>query len=278
MVSNNRFIGDGIISSTATDSLEVHNELAGLKAGVVEVADIQLTGLDAGLSQEIDATCDQLSRQHSVDSLRQWEPIRAVRKMFADWRMDPSKYRPSSEALLRRVIKSKILPRISKIVDIGNLGAIEVGLPHGCYDRTKLSGPIQIRYGKRGEQYEGIGRSSLRLEGRPVFSDVHGPFGSPVSDSTRTMVTESTRELLVIICAPESSSDSMLDDAMTRMIERLVLWCGASGIRKEIVNSRSNGRSRYSGTRELVYAPVQEIAITQEQNLTSRLPAVTEAD
>jgi DNA/RNA-binding domain of Phe-tRNA-synthetase-like protein len=219
--------------SGETSNVEV--ELSGVKAGIVEVANVRVDGLHAELAREIRETCTRLRDLHSFDSLRQWEPVRAVRKMFCVWGEDPSKYRPSSEALLRRIVKGSELPQISNIVDIANLCAIEMAWPYGCYDRKKISGPIAIRRGKIGEEYEGIGRQLFSLEGRPVFSDSLGPFGSPISDSRRTMVTESTNELFVIICAPESSGSTVLEGAMAKLVERLVLWCSASGIRTRTV-------------------------------------------
>jgi DNA/RNA-binding domain of Phe-tRNA-synthetase-like protein len=179
----------------------------------------------------------------SFEGLRKHEPIDAVRTMFRIWGVDPSKYRPSSEALLRRIVKGGKLPRISTIVDIANLGAIETGWPYGCYDRAKISGPVEIRPGKAGEEYEGIGRQRLRLESRPLFADSEGPFGSPISDSTRTMITGSTRELLAIVCAPGNSSVLLLEEALSTLVERLANWCKASGLRKGIVESMSKGQS-----------------------------------
>ena len=128
--------------------------------------------------------------------------------MFRRWGLDPSKYRPSSEALLRRVIQGKGLYRVSNAVDIGNIGSIETGWPFGCYDRSKLHPPIAFRDGAPGEMYEGIGKRTWHLEGRPVLADSQGPFGSPISDSTRSMVTEAARDILVVIYAPAATDDA----------------------------------------------------------------------
>ncbi|HEY6349905.1 MAG TPA: phenylalanine--tRNA ligase beta subunit-related protein [Candidatus Angelobacter sp.] len=217
---------------------DIQIELRGAKAGVVEARKVQVMSCEIGLSEEISATCDRFLKMVSIDSLPHWEQIHAVRKMFREWRNDPSKYRPSSEALLRRVLKRQPFPRISNIVDIANLGAIETGFPHGCYDGARISGPVEIRQGDIGEEYDGIGRQTFRLEGRPVFSDIHGPFGCPVSDSTRTMVTPSTKELLAIILAPESISDLMLGTALSLFVRRLECWCGATGLSTRVVGRR----------------------------------------
>jgi DNA/RNA-binding domain of Phe-tRNA-synthetase-like protein len=245
----------GVLSET--DGLDIRIQLTGMKAGIVEAANVHVRSLDEQPAREINEACTRLRTLYTCDSLRQWEPIRAVRQMFRDWGMDPSKYRPSSEALTRRVVKGEALPSISNVVDAANLGAIEMGWPYGCYDYEKISGPIEIRNGKAGEQYEGIGRQMFRLEGRPVFSDIHGPFGSPVSDSTRTMVSKSTRKLLAIVCVPESSCGPIIEEAISKLAERMVLWCGASRVKTRIANSTS-GHFLQPGPGMFSCAPIDE--------------------
>jgi DNA/RNA-binding domain of Phe-tRNA-synthetase-like protein len=224
-----------ICGDSRSDGIRV--ELNGVKVGVVEAEGLHCMGCDWLLSREIEAVCDEARITHSLESLRNWEPICAIRQLFREWGLDPSKCRPSPEALLRRVLKRDRLPRISTIVDIGNLGAIETGWPYGCYDREKIRGGITIRLGKIGERYQSIGRQMLRLESRPVFSDDLGPFGSPSSDSVRTMVTPSTHDLLVIIFAAETSSNEMLGQALERLIGRLRLQCGATEVKTQLVNA-----------------------------------------
>jgi DNA/RNA-binding domain of Phe-tRNA-synthetase-like protein len=169
-----------------------------------------------------------------VESLAEAEPVRAVRAMFREWGMDPSKYRPSSEALLRRVVQGKGLYRVSNVVDIGNLGSLETGWPYGCYDRSKINPPIALRHGAVGEKYEGIGKQTWHLEGRPVLADSAGPFGSPISDSTRSMITESAKEIMIVIYAPARVLDTSLNLAMMRLKERLTQFASASDARSEI--------------------------------------------
>jgi DNA/RNA-binding domain of Phe-tRNA-synthetase-like protein len=148
--------------------------------------------------------------------------------------MDPSKYRPSSEALLRRVVQGKGLYRVSNVVDIGNLGSIETGWPCGCYDRSRIQPPIELRHGVSGESYEGIGKQIWHLNGRPLLADSQGPFGSPISDSTRSMITDSARDILVVLYVPAGAADASLETAMQRLIERLTQFAGASLTRSGI--------------------------------------------
>jgi DNA/RNA-binding domain of Phe-tRNA-synthetase-like protein len=179
--------------------MEIRIELPDVKLGVVEADDLRFALVDEALANLMDEVCDRKRGEFTLESLADAEPTRAVRAMFRAWGVDPSKYRPSSEALLRRVVQGKGLYRVSNLVDIGNLGSIETGWPYGCYDRSRLNPPIVFRHGAPGELYEGIGKRTWHLEGRPVLADAQGPFGSPISDSTRSMITESSRAVLVVI-------------------------------------------------------------------------------
>ena len=129
--------------------MEIRVELRAVKLGVVEARGVHVTLVEESLAKEMDAVCERLRRIHTVESLPDYEPVRRVRAMFRAWGMDPSKYRPSSEALLRRVAQGKGLYRISNGVDAANLGSIETGWPFGCYDLARISGPITLRRGGR---------------------------------------------------------------------------------------------------------------------------------
>ncbi len=214
--------------------MEIRIELPDLKLGVVEAAGVRVAPADAALAQLMDSVCERKQREFTVETLAEAEPTRAVRAMFRAWGVDPSKYRPSSEALLRRVVQGKGLYRVLNVVDIGNIGSIETGWPYGCYDRSRLRPPIVFREGAASETYEGIGKRTWHLAGRPVLADADGPFGSPISDSTRSMITESARFVLAIIYAPSSAANSTVEAALSRLCERLSQFAGASDTRSAI--------------------------------------------
>jgi len=125
--------------------------------------------------------------------------ILATRTAYKALGKDPARYRGSAEALLRRVIAGKGLPRINAVVDIINLVSVESRLSIGLYDLAHVQGDIVFRAGRAGETYKGIGKYDLNLEGLPVFCDALGPHGSPTSDSERTMVTSETKHVLAVI-------------------------------------------------------------------------------
>ena len=153
-----------------------------------------------------------VSHEHRLDSLLAEAEARvrvsppaesaAVRTMYKRVGIDPTKTRPSNEALLRRVRKGDTIPRINSLVDIVNWCSLEFQLPYGLYDLSKISGPVTIRIGADGESYPGIRKDEVNVSGRITVADSVGAFGNPTSDSARTMVTTATTEALVVVYAP----------------------------------------------------------------------------
>ena len=125
--------------------------------------------------------------------------VEATRTAYKALGKDPSRYRGSAEALLRRVVAGKGLPQINAVVDVINLVSVESRLPVGLYDLGHVVGEIVFRAGRASETYKGIGKYDLNLEGLPLFADTVGPHGSATSDSERTMVTAATKHVLAII-------------------------------------------------------------------------------
>lgn len=217
--------------------MNIRVELHGVSLGALEAEDVQVELARADLALLVSKVSGNIQQAYTLESLAEAETVRAVRSMFRAWGVDPSKYRPSSEALMRRVIQGKGLYHVSTVVDIGNLGSIETGWPYGIYDRSKLAPPVSLRHGADGEMYEGIGKRRWHLAGRPVLADSHGPFGSPISDSTRSMVTESTHDVLAVIYAPASASVNAIQNALSQLGERLTEFADAGAIRSALLPS-----------------------------------------
>lgn len=131
--------------------------------------------------------------------IAEMEGISSSRKAYKAFGKDPSRYRVSSESLIRRIYQKKDLFRINTIVDTNNLVSIETGLSVGTYDIHNIIGDIVLTLGKEGDGYEGIGKDFINMENLLLLSDEKGPFGSPTSDSKRTMVTDASRDFLTII-------------------------------------------------------------------------------
>jgi DNA/RNA-binding domain of Phe-tRNA-synthetase-like protein len=151
------------------------------------------------------------------------EESAAVRTMYKRMGVDPTKTRPSNEALLRRVRKGQPLPRVNSLVDIVNWCSVEFQLPYGLYDRAQIRGAVTLRRGRDGEEYAGIRKDAVHVAGRMTLVDDEGPFGNPTSDSARTMVTVSTRDVLVVVFAPGGIApphlSRVLDTTAARMAD-----------------------------------------------------------
>lgn len=150
----------------------------------------------------------------------------AVRAMYRRFGVDPTKTRPSSEALLRRVRKGDALPRINNVVDVCNWCSLEFQVPYGLYDLAKVDGPIALRIGGAGESYAGIRKDDVHVEGRLVLADAAGAFGNPTSDSARTMVTTAATSILTVVFAPASVSTSALERMLDVTSERMRTFAG----------------------------------------------------
>ena len=152
--------------------------------------------------------------------------VTSVRTMYKRVGLDPTKTRPSSEALLRRVRKGDTLPRINSMVDVCNWCSLEFQLPYGLYDASKISGDVELRIGRAGESYAGIRKDDVHVEGRIALADAVGPFGNPTSDSARTMVTTATTDALVVVYAPVEVAVTQLERVLQATADRIAHACG----------------------------------------------------
>ena len=168
------------------------------------------------------ATAEAAVRMHPP------EEIAGVRTMYKRVGLDPTKTRPSSEALLRRVRRGDQLPRINSMVDVCNWCSLEFQLPYGLYDAARLAGDtVEMRLGRQGESYAGIRKDDVHVGGRITLADALGPFGNPSSDSARTMVTESTSEVLLVVFAPRDTPAPHLARVLDVTAQRMREFTGA---------------------------------------------------
>lgn len=161
------------------------------------------------------------------------EDAAAVRTMYKRVGLDPTKTRPSSEALLRRVRKGDALPRINSMVDVCNWCSLEFQLPYGLYDLGHVEGDtIEMRLGREGESYAGIRKDDVHVSGRITLADAWGPFGNPTSDSARTMVTTAATRALVVVFAPRSLDERRLTHVLDVTSRRMAEFTGAREVQR----------------------------------------------
>jgi DNA/RNA-binding domain of Phe-tRNA-synthetase-like protein len=187
---------------------------------------------NAGLWKEIDELCEQIRANISIDDIAPLPHIHDTREAYKAVGKKPSRYRVSSEALLRRIILGKGLYKVNTIVDINNLVSLITHLSLGTFDADKIQPPVEFAIGKENETYTGIGKGLINIDDLPVFRDQSGSFGSPTSDSERTMVTLDTTHLLTVIISFSGADD--LTRFMDILIEKLVRYSGGHSFEKKI--------------------------------------------
>jgi DNA/RNA-binding domain of Phe-tRNA-synthetase-like protein len=135
-------------------------------------------------------------------------PVDRARELYRRFGIDPTKVRPSSEALLRRLKKGEPLPRINSLVDVANAMSVQLQVPVGLYDLDSVKGDeLVVRLGSDGESYEGIGKERVNVAGRICIADAEGPIGNPSADSARTMITTETQSAAWVYFLPVRDDD-----------------------------------------------------------------------
>jgi DNA/RNA-binding domain of Phe-tRNA-synthetase-like protein len=204
-------------------------ELTGrVRLGVLVLEGVTVRDADATLAAEVDATCAELRTRHAGVSSGEVPGVEEARGLYKALGIDPTKTRPSNEALLRRALKGEALYRINTLVDALNLASLRAQLPFGLYDLAKLEPPVTLRRGAPGESYEGIRKGTVNVEERPVLVDSRGPFGNPTSDSQRSCITLDTTRTLVVAYAPVGYSDPRLGAVLDATEALLVRYCGGT--------------------------------------------------
>lgn len=174
------------------------------------------------LQSEIDATIDRLLQTYDTTSIKSQAGIAATRNAYRLFGKDPSRYRPSCEQLARRALQGKGLYTISTLVDLGNLLSLASGYSVAVLDRSRITGEtITLGLGDANEPYEAIGRGLLNIEHLPVYRDSIGGFATPTSDNVRTMVSETTTKVLILINAYDGDADCL--SRTMALAERLLL-------------------------------------------------------
>ncbi|MBR4389194.1 MAG: hypothetical protein IKT00_08460 [Prevotella sp.] len=168
--------------------------------GAAVEAFVENTPYSEPLWQEINAMGEKFRATLTTESLKQLSGIEATRRVYRACGKDPSRYRPASEALIRRMLQGKPLYQRDTLVDLVNLASIAYGYSIGGFDADKIVGDtLSLGIGREGEPYEGIGRGMLNIAGLPVYRDAVGGVGTPTSDNERTKIDTNTNHLLVLI-------------------------------------------------------------------------------
>lgn len=191
--------------------------------GCALMATVKNTAYSSTLWEEIGVFIQDYRAKYTTDSIKDMPSIQATRTAYKRCGKDPSRYRPSGEALCRRILRGMDLYQIDTMVDLVNLASIASGYSIGGFDSDKFSGSsLVLGIGQEGEPYEGIGRGPLNIAGLPVYRDAIGGVGTPTSDNERTKMELTTTHFLGIVNGYDGNKEHVLQtiDYMKTLIER----------------------------------------------------------
>lgn len=182
-----------------TVSKEIKEACPGF-AGVAVYAAVKNTAFSEGLWEEINTFTKELTSTTQMEDIKLQPAIAATREAYKRCGKDPGRYRPSAEALRRRLMRGIPLYQIDTLVDLINLVSLRTGYSIGGFDADKIKGTaLELGIGKAVEPFEGIGKGILNIEGLPVYRDEIGGIGTPTSDNERTKMSLETAHILAII-------------------------------------------------------------------------------
>ncbi|MCD4664197.1 MAG: hypothetical protein K8R68_02930 [Bacteroidales bacterium] len=213
-----------------TISNKVRDLANNIKLGAV-YANVKYEKLNKDLWREIDAEIQRVSKI-PIDQVKNIPQIASSRNAYRAMGKEPARYRLSAEALHRRIINGKGIYQICNIVDVINLSSVKTGYSIGGYDYSKIKGDIIFDIGKTDEDYDAIGRGKMNIESLPVFRDATGAFGSPTSDSVRTMISDKTKEILLAVINFGGYTD--FDTDLLLICNLLERFCSAENIEIQI--------------------------------------------
>lgn len=203
------------------------------------------TPFSDALWNEINALCDRFRKELTTESLKEITSIAATRRIYKACGKDPSRYRPASEALIRRVLQGKELYQLNTLVDLVNLASIAYGYSIGGFDADKFEGDtLTLGIGREGEPYEGIGRGMINIQGLPVYRDAVGGVGTPTSDNERTKISDDTSHLVVLINGYDGNEQRVKENA-EYIQELLRKYCQSDGGTFYIYGGSGHSTSRY---------------------------------
>ena len=191
--------------------------------GAAVEAKVRNTAYSQELWDEIHQLEDKFRETLTTESLKDMPSIAATRRVYKACGKDPSRYRPASEQLIRRMLQGKELYQIDTLVDLVNLASIAFGYSIGGFDADKFVGDtLTLGVGREGEPYEGIGRGPLNIAGLPVYRDAKGGVGTPTSDNERTKMTMATTHLVVLVNGYDGNRERVMENAqyLKQLIER----------------------------------------------------------
>jgi len=211
--------------------LTIDPELASkVRLGVLVLEGLTVRDMDEALSEEVERACASFRERYGSVPSGSVPGVEEARSLYKALGIDPTKTRPSNEALLRRALKGEALYRINTLVDAVNLCSLLQQVPYGLYDLARVRPPVTLRRGRPGEGYEGIRKGFVNVASRPTLVDQEGAFGNPTSDSGRTSITLAARSALIVAYAPRSTGRERVERILSETEATIARHCGGTAV------------------------------------------------
>ena len=168
-------------------------------------------------------------REHTVEKLKDNPVVRAYRDLYWKLDIDPTKTRPSGEALLRRVLHGKPLPAISTVVDAYNLASLKTIIPLSGFDLKLLKLPLHLRFSRENEEFLGIGmQKPIKLKSNMLVlaDETQILCMYPHRDADATKITANTKEVMIVGYSAPGISEQQLQSAVETAVSFIKMTSG----------------------------------------------------
>ncbi len=192
-------------------------KLSGVKLAALRGTGMRVVKDGYNFEVMVENTAAEINKRFAEQPISSDPVVSAVRRMYRVVGWEPTKYRPSSEAMVRRLLKGQGLYSINNLVDLLNIVSLSFRLPAGLYDTEKIAGQPELGVGRGGESYEGLSKKLIHAEGKIILRDDAGVFGNPTADSRRTAISENTNNILALFFVPQGVDTPYIE----KMIEQL---------------------------------------------------------
>lgn len=198
----------------------IQQKIPGLKLGLLKVRNVKIKKKSTLVDEQYIKLEGYINDKFSDNPPSSDVIVSAVRRMYRKIGWEPTKYRPSSEAMIRRFLKDKGLYHVNNFVDLGNVASTKYHLPMGLYDLVKINRNIIVDVGREEESYQGISKELIHATGKMILRDDAGIFGNPTADSKRTCLSEKTENVLAIFFIPPEVDNTYLSETL-KFLENL---------------------------------------------------------
>ena len=198
----------------------IKQKIPGLKLGLLEAKNVEIRKKSDIVATQYTELETFIKNKFTENPPSSDETVSKVRRMYRRIGWEPTQYRPSSEAMIRRFLKDKGLYNINNFVDLGNVASTKYHLPMGLYDSDKIEGDLIVDVGMENERYEGISKQLIHATGKLILRDETGIFGNPTADSKRTSLNETTKNVLALFFTPPEVDNLYLNETL-KFLEEL---------------------------------------------------------